>query len=139
MPSLAQRSKMMEYDQPLVWVTMILMLFGMVMVYSASISLPDSPKYANYKNYHFLLRQAIFVVFSLLAGLFVFRVRISTWQKLAPYLFVITLILLVAVLIPGLGKGVNGAKRWLSFKVFNLQPSELMKLFMVLYAADYTV
>lgn len=139
MPSLARRSKMMEYDQPLVWVTMILMLFGMVMVYSASISLPDSPKYANYKNYHFLLRQAIFVSVSLLAGAFVFRVRISTWQKLAPYLFVITLVLLVAVLIPGLGKGVNGAKRWLSFKGFNLQPSELMKLFMVLYAADYTV
>lgn len=140
MPRLAQqRSKMMEYDQPLVWVTVILMLFGMVMVYSASISLPDSPKYANYKNHHFLMRQCIFVVVSLLAGLFVFRIRISTWQKLAPYLFVITLILLVAVLVPGVGKGVNGAKRWLSFKGFNLQPSELMKLFMVLYAADYTV
>lgn len=136
---LAKRSKMMEYDQPLVWVTMILMLFGMVMVYSASVSLPDSPKYANYKNAHFLIRQAMFVGVSVLAGLLVFRVRISTWQKLAPYLFVLTLLLLVAVLIPGLGKGVNGAKRWLSFKVFNVQPSELMKLFMVLYAADYTV
>lgn len=136
---LVKRSKMMEYDQPLVWVTMILMLFGMVMVYSASVSLPDSPKYANYKNAHFLIRQAMFVGVSVLAGLFVFRIRISTWQKLAPYLFVLTLILLVAVLIPGLGKGVNGAKRWLSLKVFNIQPSELMKLFMVLYAADYTV
>ncbi len=133
------RSKMMEYDQPLIWVTMILMLFGMVMVYSASISLPDSPKYANYTNAHFLLRQAIFVVISVLAGLFIFRIHISTWQRLAPYLFVITLVLLAAVLIPGLGKGVNGAKRWLSFKVFNIQPSELMKLIMVLYAADYTV
>ena len=51
----------------------------------------------------------------------------------------VALLLLAAVLVPGLGKGVNGAKRWLSFKVFNLQPSELMKLFMVLYAADYTV
>lgn len=136
---LTKRSKMMEYDQPLVWVTMILMLFGMVMVYSASVFLPDSPKYANYKNAHFLIRQAIFVSVSVLAGLFVFRIRISDWQKAAPYLFVITLILLAAVLIPGLGKGVNGAKRWLSFKVFNIQPSELMKLFMVLYAADYTV
>jgi len=115
------------------------MLFGMVMVYSASISLPDSPKYANYKNTHFLVRQAMFVGVSLLVGLFVFRVKISTWQRVAPYLFVITLILLMAVLVPGLGKGVNGAKRWLSFKVFNLQPSELMKLFVVLYAADYTV
>ncbi len=136
---LAKRSRMMEYDQPLIWVTLILMLFGMVMVYSASISLPDSPKYANYKSTHFLVRQAMFIGVSLVAGLFAFRVKMSTWQKLAPYLFVITLILLAAVLVPGLGKGVNGAKRWLSFKVFNLQPSELMKLFIVLYAADYTV
>jgi cell division protein FtsW len=133
------RSKMMEYDQPLVWVILILMLFGMVMVYSASISLPDSPKFANYKNAYFLQRQAIFIAVSIIAGLFAFRVRIETWQRIAPYLFVATLILLAMVLIPGIGKGVNGAKRWLSFKVFNLQPSELMKLFVVLYAADYTV
>jgi cell division protein FtsW len=136
---LVKPSKMMAYDQPLIWVTMILMVFGMVMVYSASISLPDSPKYANYKNAHFVTRQAIFVSVSILMSLCVFRIPMSTWQKAAPYLFVITLILLTAVLIPGFGKGVNGAKRWLSFKVFNIQPSELMKLFMVLYAADFTV
>jgi len=136
---IAQRSKMMEYDQPLVWVILILMLFGMVMVYSASISLPDSPKFANYKNAYFLQRQAIFIGVSILAGLLAFRVRIETWQRIAPYLFVGTLVLLALVLIPGVGKGVNGAKRWLSFKVLNLQPSELMKLFVVLYAADYTV
>ena len=136
---LVHRSKMMTYDQPLIWVTMILMLFGMVMVYSASISLPDSPKYANYTNSQFLVRQAMFVLISVFAGAFFFRVPIETWQKYAPYLFVGTLILLVAVLIPGVGKGVNGAKRWLPLKVLNLQPSELMKLFMVLYAADYTV
>ena len=137
--SLDQRSKMMTYDQPLVWVVVLLMLLGMVMVYSASISLPDSPKYARYDNAHFLTRQAMFISVSLFAGLLAFRVRIETWQKLAPYLFVATLILLVLVLVPGVGKGVNGARRWLSFKVFNLQPSELMKLFVVLYAADYTV
>lgn len=136
---LPQRSKMMEYDQPLVWVVLLLMLLGMVMVYSASIALPDSPKYASYKNTHFLMRQAMFVLISLIVGLLAFRVRIETWQRWAPYLFVGTLVLLLLVLIPGIGKGVNGAKRWLSFKVFNLQPSELMKLFIVLYAADYTV
>lgn len=138
-PGMVQRSRMMDYDQPLVWVVLLLMLFGMVMVYSASISLPDSNKYANYKNHHFLVRQASFIGAALIAGLFAFRVRIETWQKLAPYLFVGVLILLVMVLIPGLGKGVNGAKRWLSLKIFNVQPSEMMKLVMVLYAADYTV
>ncbi|QRX83879.1 putative lipid II flippase FtsW [Glaciimonas sp. PAMC28666] len=134
-----QRSKMMEYDQPLVWVVVLLMLLGLVMVYSASIALPDSPKYANYKSYNFLLRQAIFICVSLVAGFVTFRIRIASWQRWAPYLFVITLVLLAMVLVPGLGKGVNGAKRWLSFRVFNLQPSELMKLFIVLYAANYTV
>ena len=134
-----QRSKMMEYDQPLVWVVLLLMLLGMVMVYSASISLPDSPKYASYKNAHFLMRQAVFISVSLVAALLAFRIPVATWQRMAPYLFVITLIMLLLVLVPGIGKGVNGAKRWLSFKVFNLQPSELMKLFVVLYAADYTV
>lgn len=135
----AHRSKMMEYDQPLIWVTVLLMLFGMVMVYSASISLPDSNKYANYTNFHFLLRQAIYIGIGLLAGLFAFRVRVETWQKWAPYLFVLVLVLLFLVLVPGLGKGVNGAKRWLSFKFFNFQPSELMKMVIVLYAANYTV
>jgi cell division protein FtsW len=137
--SRARASKMMEYDQPLVWVTLLLMLFGMVMVYSASISLPDSPKFANYKNTYFLQRQAIFIAISLLTGLFVFRIRVADWQRLAPWLFVATLVLLVLVFVPGLGVTVNGGKRWLNLKVFNLQPSELMKVVAVLYAADYTV
>lgn len=142
MDSRARLSKMMEYDQPLVWVTLLLMLLGMVMVYSASISLPDSPKFANYvrwQNTYFLQRQAMFVAVSLIAALFVFRIRIATLQKAAPYLFIGTLVLLVAVLIPGLGVVVNGGRRWLSLKVFNVQPSELMKVVIVLYAADYTV
>ena len=137
--ALAQRPRIAEYDQVLIWVTVLLMLFGLIMVYSASIALPDSPKYASYHNNHFLVRQAVFIGVSLIAGALAFRVPMKTWQKVAPYLFVGKLILLALVLVPGLGKGVNGAKRWLSFKVFNLQPSELMKLFMVLYAADYTV
>ena len=135
----ARASKMMEYDQPLVWVTLLLMLFGMVMVYSASISLPDSPKFAAYKNTYFLQRQAIFIGVSLLVGLFVFRVKVATWQRLAPWLFVFTLLLLMLVFVPGLGVTVNGGKRWVSVAFFRLQPSELMKVVAVLYAADYTV
>jgi cell division protein FtsW len=139
LPGVMQRSRMMEYDQPLAWVVVLLMLFGMVMVYSASIALPDSPKYANYKNWHFLLRQAVFVGAALVAAMLAFRVRVETWQRLAPYLFVAGIVLLILVLVPGIGKGVNGAQRWISLKFFNVQPSELMKLFVVLYAASYTV
>jgi cell division protein FtsW len=142
MDSRARQSKMMEYDQPLVWVTLILMLLGMVMVYSASISLPDSPKYVNYvrwQNTYFLQRQAMFVVVSLIVGLFVFRIRIADLQKAAPYLFIGTLVMLFLVLVPGLGSVVNGSRRWLSLVVIKIQPSELMKVVAVLYAADYTV
>jgi cell division protein FtsW len=135
----ARASKMMEYDQPLVWVTLLLMLFGMVMVYSASIALPDSPKFANYKNTYFLQRQAAFILVSLIGGLFVFRIKVATWQRMAPWLFGVTLVLLVLVFVPGLGVTVNGGKRWLNLVLFKPQPSEMMKVVAVLYAADYTV
>jgi cell division protein FtsW len=137
----ARPSRMMEYDQLLVWVTLIMMLFGMVMVYSASIALPDSPKFAylGNKNSYFLVRQALFIGISLLASLIVFRIPIATWQRMAPLMFLATLVLLVVVLLPGVGVSVNGSRRWLSLKVFNLQPSEIMKIVAVLYAADFTV
>ncbi|MEM8511416.1 cell division protein FtsW [Massilia sp. MP_M2] len=134
-------SKMMDYDQPLVWVTLLLMLFGMVMVYSASIALPDSPKfrYLQDRNEYFLYRQAVYILVSMVAAAVVFRVPIAIWQRYAPMIFIGTLVLLVLVLIPGLGVSVNGARRWLSLKVFMVQPSEIMKIAVVLYAADFTV
>ncbi len=136
---IGQRSSMLEYDQPLVWVVLLLLLTGVVMVYSASIGLPDSPKYANYKNHHFLMRQSMFVVIGLAAGLFAFRVKIEQWQSAAPLLFSFALVLMILVLVPGIGKGVNGARRWIGFGGFSLQPSEILKLMMILYAADFTV
>ncbi len=134
-------SKMMDYDQPLVWVTVLLMLFGLVMVYSASIALPDSPKFAYLqdKNEYFLYRQMMYIGVSMAAAAVVFQVPIAVWQKYAPLLFIGTLVLLAIVLIPGIGVSVNGARRWLPLKVMNLQPSELMKIAAVLYAADFTV
>ena len=134
-------SKMMDYDQPLVWVTVLLMLFGLVMVDSASIALPDSPKFAYLgdKNEYFLYRQMMYIAVSMAAAAVVFRVPIAVWQKYAPLLFIGTLVLLMIVLIPGIGVSVNGARRWLPLKVMNLQPSELMKIAAVLYAADFTV
>jgi cell division protein FtsW len=132
-------SKMMEYDQLLVWVTVLLMLFGMVMVYSASIALPDSPKYANYKTTYFLQRQAIFIMVSMATAYFVFRIPVVLWQRYASLMFVGSLALLVLVLVPHIGFSVNGAQRWIDLKLFKLQPSEVMKIAAVIYAADYTV
>jgi cell division protein FtsW len=133
------RSAMMRWDQPFFWVCVVLLLFGLVMVYSASIALYDSPRYSTLRPTYFLVRQAAFIVVGLIVGLLAFRIPTQSWQRLAPYLFIATILLLVAVLIPGIGKGVNGARRWIPLWIISLQPSELMKLFVVLYAADYTV
>jgi cell division protein FtsW len=133
------KSRFADFDQSLFWAVFGLLLLGLVMVYSASVALPDSSKYANYKQTHFLVRHLFSLGTAGVLGLLVFQVPLNTWQRLAPLLFVIALLLLVVVLIPGVGKGVNGARRWLSLFVLNIQPSEMMKLFALLYAADYTV
>jgi cell division protein FtsW len=85
------------------------------------------------------VRHAVFVAVSLMAAVIAFQFPVRLWQQAAPYLFVVGLVLLVLVLLPGIGREVNGSRRWISLYVMNLQPSELMKVFVVLYAADYTV
>jgi cell division protein FtsW len=69
----------------------------------------------------------------------VFQVPLRVWQQLAPWLFLLGVALLVLLLVPGFGREVNGARRWLSLGFASAQPSEFIKLFVVLYAADYTV
>ena len=133
------RSRMMEYDQPLLWAVLILVTLGLVMVYSASIALPDGPKYAKYSSSHFLIRHGISIAIAFTIGVFAFKVPLKVWDRLAPAIFALAFILLIFVLIPGVGKGVNGAKRWIPLGITNFQPSELMKLAVVLFAAWYTV
>jgi cell division protein FtsW len=126
-------------DQPLIWVTVALLSFGLVMVYSASVALPDNPRFANYAHGHFLYRHAIFIALSFVAGLLAFQMPLERWEKVAPWLFVLSLVLLMVVLIPHVGKGVNGARRWVGFGLMSFQPSELAKFATLLYAADYMV
>ena len=129
----------MSWDQALVWVSIALLLFGAVMVYSASIQMVDAPRRPTPYATYYLLRQIAFVVVGVVAAAVAVRVPISVWQRHGPLLFVITIVLLVAVFVPGLGKGAKGAHRWIGMGPLSLQPSEMMKLFVVLYAADYTV
>jgi cell division protein FtsW len=126
-------------DQALVWLTVALLAFGLVMVYSASVALPDNPRFANYAHGHFLIRHGLFIALSFVFALLAFQVPIATWEKIAPWLFVASLVLLVLVLIPHIGKGVNGARRWIGLGLLSFQPSELAKLAVLLYAADYMV
>jgi cell division protein FtsW len=139
-PEPASSSRTMApVDTTVIWVVAGLLLFGMVMVYSASVALPDSPRFRLYSTTHFLLRHMFAIAVGAAAALVMFAVPMRNWQRWAPVLFLIGLVLLLIVLIPGVGKSVYGARRWLPLGILNLQPSELMKLFVVLYTADYTV
>ena len=124
-------------DQGLLWSMVLLLLWGLVMVYSASIAMPDNPRFANYKPTHFLNRHLFALLLGTMTSLLVFQIPVRTWEKWAPWLFAGSLLLLVIVLVPGIGRGVNGARRWIGLGVMNFQPSELAKLATVLYAADY--
>ncbi len=127
------------FDQALVWVSVALLAWGLVMVYSASIAMPDNPKFARYAHTHFLSRHMVSLMIAFAASLLAFQVPLATWEKIAPWLFVASLLLLMAVLLPFVGKGVNGARRWISLGIMNFQPSELAKFAVLLYAADYMV
>jgi len=135
----SQPSRVMGFDQPLLWVVLALMLTGLVMVYSATIALPDSPRFANYSRTHFVTRHLFSMLMAISVSAVVTQIPMRTWEKLAPWLFVLSLILLILVLIPHVGKVVYGARRWLPLGVMNFQPSELAKLAIVLYASDYMV
>lgn len=114
----------------------LLLLLGMVMVYSASISMAER---ATGNSLHYLIRHAVSVVLGLACMAIVMRTRVRLWEAAGPYLLLLGIALLVVVLVPGLGVRVNGSSRWLSLGVVNVQPSELVKIFMVVYVAGYLV
>ena len=132
------RSSLAQVDTALMGVVLALVIFGTVMVYSASISLADSPRY-NVSPTHFLLRHVISLGVAFVAAVVAFSIPMSTWQRLAPLAFIGTLVLMVLVLVPGIGQEALGARRRIPLGLLNLQPAELMKVAVVLYAADFTV
>jgi cell division protein FtsW len=130
---------MAELDYGVASLAMLLLGLGLVMVYSSSIAIAEAGKFTGNQSAYFLIRHAIFVFIGVMAGFICFQFPMRFWEAAAPYLFMLGVVLLAIVLIPGIGKEVNGSRRWLSMGMFNLQPSELMKLLAVLYAADYAV
>lgn len=137
--STGQPTRVQGFDTAMVWMIVALLALGMVMVYSASIALPDNPRFARYASSHFLTRHALSIGLAFVAALVVVQIPMQVWEKYAPWLFVGSLLLLILVLIPFIGKGVNGARRWIPLGFLNFQPSELAKLAIALYAADYMV
>ena len=137
--SLRGSTSVRELDALLIWSAVGLLLLGLVMVYSASIAIAEGSRFTGYQPYYFVMRHALFMCVGIFGGLLAFQFPMASWQRAAPGLFVAGVLLLILVLVPGVGREVNGAQRWLSLGPINLQPSELMKIFAALYAADYTV
>jgi len=132
------RARTGDYDEGLVWVTILLLGLGLVMVYSASIAIAEGSRVSGHQPTYYLMRHALFVAIGIVVAVAAFQVPLRLWQQAAPYLFLVGAVLLTLVLFPGVGREVNGSQRWISLHFVTVQPSELMKLFAVLYAADYT-
>jgi cell division protein FtsW len=135
----SQPTRLLGFDQALLWVAVALVALGLVMVYSASVALPDNPRFSRYAHSHFLTRHLLSIAIAAVVAIVVVQVPIETWEKAAPWLFVAALVLLVLVLVPFIGKGVNGARRWIALGIMNFQPSEFAKLAMAMYGAGYMV
>lgn len=125
-------------DYGVLFVVFSLMLLGCLMVFSASISLGDSPKYHISERY-FFIRHVISLVVALFGAYIVWHIPMKAWKKMAFPFFLFGLFLLGAVFIPGIGKSTNGACRWIPLGLFNLQVTEVMKISVLIYAADFTV
>jgi len=133
-PLLSRRG--VDLDFPLLAGCLALLGLGFVMVSSASSEVAAAQ---SGNSLHYMIRHLIYLAIGFAAAGVVLLVPVSTWQKNGGRLLVAALVLLVLVLIPGIGREVNGARRWIGFGIANIQPSELAKLFTVIYLAGYLV
>lgn len=124
------------WDPWLLGSTYILLAMGLIMVYSASIAYADREMH---NSAYFLLRHSAYSLLGLVLMAFVMRTRVRWWEKAGPYLLLLGIASLFVVLVPGISAHVNGSSRWIKLGIVNLQPSEFMKLFMVVYVAGYLV
>ncbi|EEX93188.1 cell division protein FtsW [Vibrio orientalis CIP 102891 = ATCC 33934] len=122
------------YDRQLVWISLGLMLTGLVMVTSASF--PISSRLTD-QPFHFMFRHAIFLVLAIIASSVILQVPMKRWLQYSTWLLLISIGLLVVVLVAG--KSVNGASRWIPLGLFNLQPAEVAKLSLFIFMSGYLV
>lgn len=123
-----------SYDIVLVWSVLCLMFIGLIMVASSSMELADLKKN---NPFYFFNRQCLFLGMGVILIILVKKVDMQVWYKSGGILYFFGLFLLVLILMPGMSKLINGSHRWLSLGIFNLQVSELIKLFAVIYLSGY--
>jgi len=110
--------------------------FGVVMIASASVALAAE----NYGSpFYFVGRQVLFLGVGVLFGFFLFRLPLAVWEKYGPHMIILSMFCLALVLIPGIGREVNGSRRWIDLGLFTVQVSETVKLFIIIYLAGYLV
>ena len=130
------KPSMLTADYWLLGTAVALLILGLIMVGSSSVSIAESKLG---EPFYYLWRQLMFTGVGLLVAFVVIRIPMRIWQELGPALVIVSLLLLIMVFVPGLGRTVNGSTRWIAVGGFNLQASEFVKLFMVLYLAGYLV
>jgi cell division protein FtsW len=123
-------------DYPLLLCAIGLLAFGWVMVTSASMSIAEA---CCQNPFHYSIRHAIALGLALMLGLMAYNVPLHWWERHGVWLFLVSALVLILVLIPGIGRTVNGATRWIPLGPLNVQPSEFVKLFAVIYVAGYLV
>lgn len=124
----------LTFDRILLLVTISLLMLGLIMVASTSITIADSKMS---QPLYYLDRQVIFTISSLFVYGVVVSIRLSFWQRYTPHLLIMGFSLLVLVLIPSIGREVNGSSRWLPLGPINFQVAEMMKLFAIVYIANF--
>ena len=133
------RIKMRDYDLLLLSVVGVILILGLIMVYSSSIALTEGPNSQVFKFNRYFMMQAIYIAIGFCGMVTVFNINMDKWEELALPLFIAAAIVLLIVLVPFIGREVNGARRWIPLGPVNFQPSELMKMAMVVYTARYAV
>ncbi|NLA50533.1 MAG: putative lipid II flippase FtsW [Alcaligenaceae bacterium] len=133
------RIKMRDYDLLLLSVVGAIVILGLIMVYSSSIALTDGPSNQLFKFNSYLIKQIIFIAFGCFGMVVVFNINMDKWEEISLYFFMAAAFFLIIVLFPFIGHEVNGARRWIPLWVVNFQPSEMMKMAMVVYTARYVV
>ncbi|VAW69614.1 Cell division protein FtsW [hydrothermal vent metagenome] len=123
-------------DGVLILLVLSLLGIGLVMVSSASISIADSKTST---PFFYLYRQLIAAGLGLLGAAIIFKIRLVYWEKSGMLLLALSFVLVILVLVPGVGKTVNGSTRWIPVGILNLQVSEIVKLFLMIYVAGYLV
>lgn len=122
------------YDKWLLAAVALIVGLGLLMVASSSIVISQQQYH---QSFHYLIHQLVYLVLGIFLGLIVVRVNISYWQKISPLVLIFSLFLLAIILVPGIGRSVNGSIRWIGIGPFGIQASELAKIAIIFYIASY--